>query len=80
MEAKTLRHLKSGASLLAGTLFVLLLTFVVRPVQTDSAHVRGVLNAKGRHGAEGGGISARQCRTRLEYCEPNRPGRATRSG
>lgn len=47
MNAKTLRHLKSGASLLAGTLFVVLLTFVVRPVQTDSAHVRGVLTVKG---------------------------------
>ena len=41
MNAKTLRHLKSGASLLAGTLFVVLLTFVVRPMQTDSAHGAG---------------------------------------
>ena len=47
MNAKTRRYLLSGASLLGGFLLVALVTFVVRPLQTDSAHLMGTLTVKG---------------------------------
>lgn len=47
MDVKMRRYLIPVASLLAGALVVVLLTFVVRPLQKDSAHVRGVLTNQG---------------------------------
>jgi hypothetical protein len=47
MDTRTRRYLISGASLLGGFLLVALVTFVVRPLQTDGAHLMGTLTVKG---------------------------------
>jgi len=47
MDAKTKRYLVSGASLIGGFVLVAVVTFVIRPMQKDSAHLMGTLTTKG---------------------------------